>query len=46
MESGLDENGISLYYAIKYFTRRKIFSPGIVKKIGPMVIHPHLWIRE
>lgn len=46
IETSLDENGFSLYYAIKYFTVRKIFTPSIVKKIGPMVIHPHLWVRE
>lgn len=46
MESGLDENGISLYYTIKYFTNRKVFNQNIVKKIAAMVIHPHLWVRE
>ncbi len=46
IESSLDENGISLFYAVKYFTVRKIFTPIIVKKIAPMVIHPHLWVRD
>ena len=46
VESGLDENGISLYYAIKYFTKRKVCTTVIVKKIALMVIHPHLWVRE
>lgn len=46
IETGLDENGISLYYAIRYFTCRKISIPAIVKKIAPLIIHPHLWVRE
>lgn len=46
IESGLDETGISLYYAIKYFTHRKVCVPSIVKKIALMVIHPHLWVRD
>ena len=46
IENNLEENGLALYYAIKYFTVRKITDKGIVKKICPMVIHPYLWIRD
>lgn len=46
IEAGFEENGFCLCYAIKYFTVRKSYAPHIVKKIAPMVIHPHLWVRE
>lgn len=46
IETSLDENGFSLYYAIRYFTVKQIDTPMIVKKIGPLVIHPHVWVRE
>ena len=45
VESSLEENGLTLYYAIKYFTTRRISTIPIAKKIAPMVIHPHLWVR-
>ena len=46
IESGLEENGVVLYYAIKYFTIRKMTTITIVKKIAPMILHPHLWVQE
>ena len=46
VESGLDENGLSLFYAIRYFTFRRAFPFSLVNKIAPMVIHPHLWVRD
>jgi hypothetical protein len=45
VESELNENGIPLYYAIKYFTTRRKFTDALVKKIAAFVIHPHLWVR-
>jgi hypothetical protein len=46
IEEELYGNNISLYYSIKYFTNRKLCTPNIINKICPLVVHPHLWVRE
>ena len=46
VETGLDENGICLFYAIRYFNHRKHCSTALSNKIAPLIIHSHLWVRD
>ena len=46
MESGLEEEGIGLFYTIQYFTIRKSTTNYLIKKIAPHVINPSKWIRD
>lgn len=46
LESGLDESGVAVFYAIRYFRLRQLTSEHIVAKIVPLLVYPHRWIRE
>ena len=46
LESGLDESGVAVFYAIRYFRIRKIIKEELIKKILPLLLEPNRWIHE
>lgn len=46
VEGALDESGMGLFYAIRYFTLRKSTSHFVVRKVAPHTVNPSKRIRD